>query len=250
LPLHIGVDTRSEIWAFGPVAFAVGGIPLPLRGKPATLLALLSFYGGAPVHHRLAAETLWDRAALPPDPSRALRQVIRRLNPVLAKGGSSVLVSNAGLALDLPADSVDVLRFRRMLESRPLQDLDESELRNALVCWTADPFPELLHVPEVQAAVDRLVDLRLDAFEALCDIELRRPVSYPLVAELERMVRLHPDRECLWQQLAKALHRCSRRVEALHALDRCKRAMMGSSPSPATLQLERDLLHDRRDTAV
>jgi DNA-binding SARP family transcriptional activator len=204
----------AEVWAFGPIAFAVDGHPEPVRGKPGTLLALLAFTGGAPVPLRLAA------------------------------GGASVVTTPGGLALDLPADAVDVLRFQRMLQRKPLGQLDEDELRAALACWTAEPFPELLHVPEVQVAIDRLVRLRLDAIEALYDIELQRPASYPVVAELERMVRLHPERERLWQQLATALHRCSRRVEALRAIERCKRALVGVAPSPATLRLEHELLLD------
>lgn len=238
------MTSRAEIWAFGPIAFAIDARPQPLHGKPATLLALLAFYGGAPVPSRLAAEAVWDRAALPPDPTRALRQVARRLNPVLADGGAAVVTTAAGLALDLPADAVDVLRFRALLQRRPLAQLDEHDLRAALGYWTADPFPELLDVPEVQVALDQLSRLRLDAVEALYDIELRGPVSYTVVAELERMVRLHPERERLWQQLATALHRCSRRVEALRAIERYKRALIGVPPSPATLQLEHELLLD------
>jgi DNA-binding SARP family transcriptional activator len=238
------VTLRAEIWGFGPIAFAVDGRPQPLHGKPATLLAMLAFSGGAPVPVRIAAEAVWDRAALPPDPSRALRQVVRRLNPVLAEGRAAVVTTPAGLALDLPADAVDVLRFRQLLQRRPITQLAERDLREALGWWTADPFPELLDVPEVQVAIDELTRLRLDAVEALHDIELQRPVSYPLVAELERMVRLHPERERLWQQLATALHRCSRRVEALRAIERCKRALVGVAPSPSTLQLEHQLLLD------
>jgi DNA-binding SARP family transcriptional activator len=234
----------AEVWAFGPIAFAVDGHPEPVRGKPGTLLALLAFTGGAPVPLRLAAEAVWDRAALPADASRSLRQVVRRLNPMLAAGGASVVTVPGGLALDLPADAVDVLRFQRLLQRKPLGQHDEDELRAALAYWTAEPFPELLHVPEVQVAVEQLVQLRLDAIEALYDIELQRPASYPVVAELERMVRLHPERERLWQQLATALHRCSRRVEALRAIERCKRALVGVAPSPATLRLEHELLLD------
>jgi DNA-binding SARP family transcriptional activator len=238
------VTSRAEIWAFGPVAVAVDGRPEAVRGKPATLLALLAFYGGSPVPLRLAADAVWDSAAPPVDAPRSLRQVVRRLNPMLAAGGSSVVVTSSGLALDLPAEAVDVLRFRQLLQRRPLGQLDESELRAALGGWTADPFPELLHVPEVQVAMDQLMRLRLDAIEALYDIELLRPTSYAVVAELERMVRLHPERERLWQQLATALHRCSRRVEALRAIERCKRALVGAPPSLATLRLEHDLLLD------
>lgn len=240
---------RAEVRAFGPVGLAVDGHVLPVRGKPATLLALLAFSAGTPVPDRLAAETVWDRAAPPGDRSRALRQVIRRLNPLLAEGGAEVVATPGGLMLDLPADAVDVLRFQQMLQRRPLAALTELELREALECWTADPFPELLHVPEAQIGIDALVRLRLDAVEALYDIELLRPASYPLVAELERMVRLHPERERLWHQLATALHRCSRRVEALRAIDRCKRAMGATPPSQATLDLEQELLLDRVDAA-
>ncbi|MGH9132085.1 MAG: BTAD domain-containing putative transcriptional regulator, partial [Acidimicrobiales bacterium] len=65
--------------------------------------------------------------------------------------------------------------------------------------------------------------------------------DYQLVADLEAMTWRHPERERLWRQLALALYRSGRQVEALRVLARCRRAMGGVAEvlAPESVRLER-----------
>jgi hypothetical protein len=153
--------------------------------------------------------------------------------------GTIALETN-GLRLDDTRVALDVATCARLLATR-----SPEQQRAALALWTADPFPEAHHVPAVQVEIDRLTALRLDAVEVLCARQLGLGSAYPLVAELEHLVALYPERERLWQLLAMALHGCSRRVDALRTLDRC-RAAVGTA-SAETRRLEQRMLRDELD---
>jgi len=228
----------ATIEAFGPLRITVGSTRSAVRGKPAILLAVLACFGGRTVPTRLAIEALWDVAAPPSDAARALRPVVRRLQSMLPAG--TVVAGTNGLRLDDGRAAVDVATCARLLASS-----SPDQQRAALELWTAHPFGEALHVPAVQVEVDRLIARRLDVVEQHCARQLERGSAYPLVAELEQLVTLHPERERLWQLLAMALHGCSRRVDALRTLDRCRAAVGALSAS--TLRLEQRLLLDELD---
>lgn len=232
-----------SISAFGPLAAKADGQTVALRGKPAALLALLSCFAGEVVPHALVVETLWDAADPPADPRRAVRQVLRRLGTNLPT--DCITSTVRGHRLETERAAVDVQTCRILLRAGS----DHDQLRAALRLWSGTPFPELTHVPEVQSVVRELDALRLDAVETLCEAQLRRGGGYPLVAELERLVALHPERERLWQLLALALHRCSRRLDALRTIERCRTACAGAGLSPATRRIEQALLLDELELA-
>jgi DNA-binding SARP family transcriptional activator len=229
--------------AFGPLGVRVDGRQRTVRGKPATMLALLACFPGETVSHRRVVDALWDPAAPPFDERRAVRQVLRRLDPVVP-AGSITTTEDGGYRLETARTSIDVATCRILLRSG-----DHDQLRAALLLWSSDPFPELAHVPDAQIALGVLEAARLDAIETLCEAQLRRGSDYRLVAELERLVTLHPERERLWQLLALALHRCSRRLDALRTIDRCRSARAGAPVGPTTRRIERALLLDELDLA-
>lgn len=234
--------TPLRISSFGPLTFDVGAGPIGLRGKPAALLALLACFPGEVVSRSLVTDALWDRAAPPPDADRAIRQVRRRLADLVP--AAVVTATGSGLRLEGADVEVDVFTCRRLLRSD-----DPEALRRGLAMWTADPFPEVAHVPAVQVAVNTLAAARLDAIETLVACRLQADVAYPLVADLERLVALYPHRERLWCQLAVALHECDRRVDALRALARYKAANPGIAPSARLARVEQALVLDQLDRA-
>lgn len=230
---------QVSINAFGPLSVDDGGGVVALRGKPAVLLALLACFPGQAIGRAMLAEALWDSAALPPDTDRAVRQVQRRLAELVP--AVPVTATATGLRLDATAVTVDVAVCTELLRSA-----EPDRMRRGLAMWTTDPFPELTHVPAAQVALDELGSARLGAVESLIELRLTR-AGYPLVAELERLVSLHPHRERLWRQLAVALHRCDRRVDALRALERYR--AVNAAPSAELLRLERALVLDQLDRA-
>jgi DNA-binding SARP family transcriptional activator len=228
----------ATIEAFGPLRITVDADRTTVRGKPATLLAVLACFAGRTVPSRLAIEALWDVASPPSDGARALRPVVRRLQAILPAG--AVVADAHGLRLDETRAVVDVTTCALLLASSSVE-----QQRAGLELWTADPFGEAHHVPAVQVEIDRLTNRRLDVLEHLTARQLEHGSAYPLVAELEHLVALHPERERLWQLLAMALHGCSRRVDALRTLNRCRAAV--GTVSTSTLRLEQRLLLDDLD---
>jgi DNA-binding SARP family transcriptional activator len=229
------------IEAFGPLRIAAGATRSAVRGKPATLLAVLACFSGRTVPTRLAVEALWDVAAPPPDESNALRAVVRRLQTMLPSG--TMVTGANGLRLDESRAIVDVTSCAQLLASSSAE-----QQRAGLALWTDEPFGEARHVPAVQVEIDRLTALRLDVVEQLCARQLELGSAYPLVAELEQLVTLHPERERLWQLLATALHGCSRRVDALRTFDRCRAAL--GRVTATTLRLEQRVILDELEPAL
>lgn len=215
--------------AFGPLRITVERQRSVVRGKPATLLALLACFPGETITNSLAVEALWDAAAPPTDEGRALRLVSRRLQAMLPDG--TIVTEPTGVRLDPARVVVDVETCATLLDS-PLPE----HQRAALALWTTEPFAEAHHVPAVRVEIDRLDARRLDVVEQLCTLQLEAGSNYPLVAELERLVTLHPARERMWQLLAMALYGCGRRVEALRAFDRCRAAVGRVSATTSRLE--------------
>lgn len=169
-------------------------------------------------------------AALWPDPSpeeiAKVTALVRRLVPLLGAGrlrvGGHVLLTG-------PDDAVDATRFSRLVEDglRRLREGDlgmaEADLGVALELWRGDPYPELERALPAMARIDALVAQRLLAVEELVGLALRRRVEYPLVAELRSLVIRHPSRTRFHAQLAIALYRTDRQIEALEVLSDARR---------------------------
>jgi len=207
-----------------------------VRGKPATLLALLACFPGQTISTSLAVDALWDAAAPPTDETRAVRVVVRRLQAMLPS--DTVSLEPTGVRLDPTHTVIDVETCATLLASNAVD-----HQRAALDLWTTEPFAEAHHVPAVRVEIDRLNARRLDVVEQLCAHQLDAGSTYPLVAELERLVTLHPARERMWQLLAMALYGCGRRVEALRAFDRCRAAV--GRVSSSTVRLEQRIALDQ-----
>lgn len=147
--------------------------------------------------------------------------LLRTLGPTL---GDSLRVERGHAHLDVPEGSVDAVRFSRLvadgvdcLKSGDAE-MAEADLSAALNLWRGDPYPELERALPAIATIDRLRELQLVATEELMGIALRNRVEYPLVAELRALVVEHPDRPRLWRQLALALYRTGRQLEALDVI--------------------------------
>lgn len=164
--------------------------------------------------------------------------LLRTLAPVL---GESLRVDRGNARLDVPEGSVDAVRFSRLvadgvdcLESGDVV-MAEADLGAALNLWRGDPFPELDRALPAVATIDRISELHLIATEELMGIALRGRVEYPLVAELRALVVEHPERPRLWRQLALALYRTGRQLEALDVIADL-RGSPGDEPSLHALQ--------------
>lgn len=182
------------------------------------------------------AGAVWpDATANGPAKAAAL---VRTLGPIL---GGSLQVERGHARLAVPEGSVDAVRFSRLvadgvdcLESGDVA-MAEADLSAALNLWRGEPYPELERALPAVSTIDRISELQKVATEELVGIALRNQVDYPLVAELRGLVIQHPERPRLGRQLALALYRTGRQLEALDVLADL-RARQGDESSLQALQ--------------
>ena len=230
-----------EIRVLGPAeAIASGGL-VPLHGaKPRRLLAALALRVGEPVSTERLIEQIWDDA--PPErATNTLQGYVSSLRKAL--GADAIERRPGGYALAVEPESVDVVRFRRLVAEAAGSEPARAAplLRSALALWRGEPD---LDAP-------RLEELRLAAVEQRVDADLAVGLAPELVPELEALVREQPLRERLRRQLMLALYRSGRQAEALEAYRAARELLLGElglDPSPELQELERAIL--RQDPAL
>ncbi len=247
----------------GPLEVLDGDRHLALGGtRQRALLALLLLHANEVVSSdRLTAE-LWGEDRLE-DASKALQVAVSRLRRTLepqraAGQASELLVTRApGYELRLEHGQLDVHRFEDRLaggrEALAAGDLTAAadKLTGALALWRGPPLADLGYESFSQVEIGRLEELRTSALEEriATDLEFGRHVD--LVAEVEELVRRHPLRERLREQLMLALYRCGRQADALEVYQDARRALteeLGIEPSRELRDLQRAIL--RQDPAL
>ena len=107
-----------EVRLFGELEALDGGVPVPVRGaKQRALLALLALQRGQPVSADRLIDLLWGDGQAA-NPANALQAQIGQLRRTL--GAAAILTTEAGYALDVGPDDVDVVRFEHLVaQGRP-----------------------------------------------------------------------------------------------------------------------------------
>src|ERR1700730_13640208 len=98
-----------QVRLFGELEALAAGVPVPVRGaKQRALLALLALQRGQPVSAERLIDMLWgDMQAA--NPANALQAQIGQLRRTL--GAGTIVTTEAGYALAVDPDQVDVVRF-------------------------------------------------------------------------------------------------------------------------------------------
>ncbi|MFI6900740.1 BTAD domain-containing putative transcriptional regulator [Nonomuraea sp. NPDC050394] len=161
-----------------------------------------------------------------------------------------IVTHSAGYLIRVPEDCLDLTRFRRHVtrgrEAARSQDLEGavSEFRSGLALWRGEAL-EGINSRRVQAAATRHNEERFVALQECIDLELRLQRHHELLGELKELVAVHPLREELHMQLALALYRADRQVEALEVLRNVQYTLVeehGLSPGEELRQLEQAIL--------
>lgn len=223
----------TEIRLLGSIEVIQDGVEVRVGGpKPRGVLALLALNVGRVVSTDRLLDGLWG-----PDASDGVAASLqvhisnlrKALGPVL---GAAVVTRSPGYVLDLPPESIDVVRFESLTEqSRVLRrsgDLAGARagLAEALSLWRCTPLDDLKGAPFSSAVVVRLEEQRQSAVEEQIDLMLADGEHHGLVAVLESAVSEHPLREHLWCQLMVALYRCGRQADALAAYRRAREHLL------------------------
>ena len=149
---------------------------MPVRGvKQRTVLALLALQRGRPISAERLIDALWGDGQVA-NPANALQAQVGQLRRTL--GGSAIVTSEAGYALDVGPDDVDAARFeqlvakgRRLLEEGGMA-LASSTLRQALQLRRGEPLSEFAYAGFADAERAHLDDLTLVATEARAEADL------------------------------------------------------------------------------
>jgi len=217
------------------VTGAQGRVTVP-AGRTSAALAWLVANANEWVSIEALVELLWRDA--PATAAAKTRLMLRSVEPLLEPG---TLEFADRVRLVAAEQAVDAWRFEGLVaEAGKLVAAGDPHrarvnLEEALGLWRGDPYPELDRALPAQAAIDRLAELHAHAIEELNELDLAHP-DYVLVAELRSQAILYPDRPRIRRQLALALYRTERQVEALDVLRDLRRDLGDEDGSAAALQ--------------
>ncbi|GAA2356515.1 AfsR/SARP family transcriptional regulator [Streptomyces cuspidosporus] len=210
----------------GPIRVWRAGRELALgRPQQRVLLGLLLARAGRPVGVSRIVDVLWGED--PPDSAvNAVRRHIGILRRTLEPGlpvrapGHWLLRDPAGYRLAVDADSLDLIRFRRLRE-RAREAADRSpgqaveRLTEALALWKGPAGSCVSAEIRARASLDALDRERLAAVTELADAALRTGVTAPVLDELRKAAPAGPLDEPLLARLVLALAAAGQRAEAL-----------------------------------
>ena len=238
-----------EVWLFGQLEALDGGVPVPVRGaKQRALLALLALQRGQPLSADRLIDVLWGDGQAA-NPANALQAQIGQLRRTF--GPAAIITTEAGYALDVGPEDVDVIRFEQLVaEGRRLAADGEmapasAALGEALGLRRGEPLAEFTYAGLFDAERAHLDELTLVAIESRAGADLVLGRHGELAAELEALCREHPLRERLWELLILALYRSGRQAEALRAYTEVRDRLVGElgiDPGPALRELQTRIL--------
>src|SRR5205823_10713046 len=118
-------------------------------------------------------------------------------------------------------------------------------LSEALALWRGPSLADFAYAEFAQSEIARLEELRLGALEDRIEADLALGRHRQVIPELESLVRDHPLRERLREQLMLALYRSGRQAHALDAYHDMRRRFLeelGIEPGRALQTLQQRVL--------
>ena len=225
----------------GPLEVSDDGRTLDLGGaKHRTLLAILLLHANEVVSADRLIDALWEGEP-PETAAKALQVYISQLRKALGK--ERVQTMTPGYRVCVQEGELDLDRVRGLVA--------DGRLEEALALWRGPPLSDFTYLRFAQAEIARLEELRLTCLEERLEADLTRGRHADVAGELEALVREHPLRERLREQLMLALYRSGRQAEALEAYQGARRALteeLGIEPGRELRKLEQEIL--RQDHAL
>jgi DNA-binding SARP family transcriptional activator len=247
-----------EFRLLGPVTFLVAGRPVD-TGRPqqrAVLAALL-----VDADHVVTTETLIDRVwgeTAPAGARRTLHAHMARVRQMLRQAGDRVplrvVSGSGGYLLRVPAESVDLHRFRawvaRAAGSEPARQAEL--LREGLALWQGEP---LSGVGGAWAARMRQAWRQeyLDAAVAWAEGEIVAGNPAAVIGPLTDLAGAHPFVESVTAVLMRALYAAGRPADALDRYAEVRRLLvdeLGTDPAPALRAVHQAILRGALDPPV
>jgi DNA-binding SARP family transcriptional activator len=232
-----------------------GGRTIPVGGvrQRAVLVSLLLRVNEVVPSEQLLMDLWGEDSSL--SAANSLQAAISRLRRVLPPG--RLITRVPGYVLRMFPEELDVSQFEQLVsEGREALTAGAAQqaartLRQALSLWQGPALADFRYEPFAQGEIVRLEELHLTCLEERVEADLALGLASVLVAELRRLVSIHPLRERLRSQLMLALYRDGRQAEALEVYREFRtmlRDELGLDPSPSLRELETAIL--RHDSLV
>jgi len=249
----------TEFLVLGQLRINHGGTSVNLgRRRERSLLGVLLLEPGSAVTTDRLVDLLWDGD--PPDTAReSLYTHVARLRARLDPDGAGRLgirlVKEAGgYRVDLSAEAVDAVRFRRLVERAGAvlePEVRAALLRDALALWRG-PILANEATPRLRERVGAaLTEMRLAAAALMVDAELACGRHEAAIGDLTALTAEYPHREQFVSRLMIALYRSGRGSEALQVYQRVRQLLaadLGVDPGPELQRLHTAML--RHDSAL
>ncbi len=245
-----------EIRILGGLEVVANGEPVQIGGSQRqTLLALLTVDPGRPVTTDRLISDLWAGTA-PEGARRTVQAHMSHLRRAMNTNVETLAAAERGYRLVIEHVDLDAALFETKLESaRRLADREPRRavglFEDALSLVHGPPFAGLTDdVPTLAIEAARLSEMHLAGTESMFDARLAAGEDSTLVADLNKLVALHPLRERMWGLLMTSLYRAGRQADALRSFNQARHVLaeeLGIEPSPELRDLEQRILeHDAR----
>lgn len=244
---------QFEFGVLGPLLVRCGGVRLSIPpGKQRALLAALLLAANQMVSHDALIDTLWG-ADPPPSARVTLQNHVKRLRKSLA-GCDRIGTEPRGYLIRVLARELDMREFEDLARAgrtaAQAGDWETAAARfmQALSLWRGELLADVRADVLAQREAPRLTELRLQALEGRIEADLHLGGHSEVIAELRRLVAVHPLRERLVQLLMVALYQDGQRAAALAAYHAAARTLLdelGLEPGAGLRQLHHLLLTDR-----
>jgi len=244
------MGVRVEFGVLGPLLVRRGAARLPVPpGKQRTLLAVLLLAANQLVSCDTLIDTLWGGDP-PPSARVSLQNHIKRLRRSLA-GCDRIGTERRGYLIQVLPGELDVGEFEELARAgraaAKASDWPAAAARcgQALSLWRGEPLAGVCCEALAQREVPRLAELRLQTLESRIGADLHLGRHGEVIAELRRLVAVHPLRERLVQLLMIALYRDGQRASALTAYHTAQHTLhneLGIQPGTSLQRLHHLLL--------
>lgn len=246
-----------DIRVLGALEIFVNGRRVKVAGRRSRgLVGLLARRPGQQVSTAEVLRQVWGEDAADQPGETARNAVQARVSAVRrALGAPLIQGTEAGYVLDVPAESVDAVRFEsevrraRAWRADAAMDTASQVYAQALALWQDErAYADLGHVDALAEEAERLGELRLQVLQESLALEIERG-RYDHVAEtLVDATRRYPGAEELWALRMIGLYRQGRQAEAMSVYVEARRQLrdrFGLDPSPRLRELEAMVLHQR-----
>ena len=233
----------TMVRVLGPVDVidAAGETRAPATPIRRTILTLLALSDGRPVSGDRLLDLAWDEDS-PASGVRALLFHVSRLREEI--GTELIETVTGGYRLDADVDVSDV--------NNALHDgvNDVAGLESVLGRWRGEPFADTRPCTALDHERQRVTESWLVLSERLYACRVEQGEGPGSVGDLTALCLEHPHREGLASSLARAQYQAGDQAAALRTIERLRVRLledMGLDPSPAVVDLEREILTHGED---